>query len=222
MDRQVFVRIYEELPFDEREALRYAGGGSGEDRALLRSAWEECRGGLEYRVCWSVFGVKRIPEERPEDPPAADRPAGAPESGREAPALDLGFSVVRSKDLAGNLEGCGRVILFAATAGFAIDRKILSSGRISPSKALMFQAIGSAQAEVLCGRFCADMEKEYGRLRPRFSPGYGDLPLELQRDIFRALGPEKRIGVTLNESLLMTPSKSVTAIAGIEGPAEEI
>ena len=44
---------------------------------------------------------------------------------------------------------------------------------------------------------------------------YGDLPLEAQRDVFALLNPEKRIGVTLNDGLLMSPSKSVTAIAGI-------
>ena len=52
---------------------------------------------------------------------------------------------------------------------------------------------------------------------PRFSPGYGDLPLETQRDVFRLLDCERKIGVWLNESLLMTPSKSVTAIFGLLG-----
>ena len=44
---------------------------------------------------------------------------------------------------------------------------------------------------------------------------YGDLPLEMQKDIFNVLDCSKRIGLTLNESLLMSPSKSVTAIIGI-------
>jgi cobalamin-dependent methionine synthase I len=52
-------------------------------------------------------------------------------------------------------------------------------------------------------------------LTQRFSAGYGDLPLELQRDIFGALDCQRKIGVTLNESLLMSPSKSVSAIVGI-------
>ena len=53
------------------------------------------------------------------------------------------------------------------------------------------------------------------QLRPRFSPGYGDLPLELQKDVFRVLDCPRKIGLSLNESLLMSPSKSVTAIIGI-------
>ena len=54
-------------------------------------------------------------------------------------------------------------------------------------------------------------------MKPRFSPGYGDLSLEMQRDIFRVLDCPRKIGLTLNESLLMSPSKSVTAIIGISG-----
>ena len=56
---------------------------------------------------------------------------------------------------------------------------------------------------------------------PGFSPGYGDLPLDLQREIFAALDCPKRIGVSLNESLLMSPSKSVSAIIGLGGEANE-
>ena len=52
-------------------------------------------------------------------------------------------------------------------------------------------------------------------LKPRFSPGYGDLPLSMQTDIFRVLDCPRKVGLTLNNSLLMSPSKSVTAIMGI-------
>ena len=51
----------------------------------------------------------------------------------------------------------------------------------------------------------------------RYSPGYGDLSLESQKQVFALLNPPKYIGVTLNDSLLMSPSKSVTGIIGIGG-----
>ena len=50
----------------------------------------------------------------------------------------------------------------------------------------------------------------------RYSPGYGDLPLETQTAVFKALDCERTIGVTLTESLLMRPSKSVTAVIGMK------
>jgi len=54
-------------------------------------------------------------------------------------------------------------------------------------------------------------------LKPRFSPGYGDLPLETQREIFDVLDCSRRIGLMLNDSLLMSPTKSVTAFVGVGG-----
>ena len=92
---------------------------------------------------------------------------------------------------------------------------------LSPAKALFFQAIGAERIESLCDTFCAELKENGLQLRPRFSPGYGDLPLDLQKDLFRVLDCSRKIGLTLNESLLMSPSKSVTAIIGIGGRAEE-
>lgn len=122
-----------------------------------------------------------------------------------------------SKALSKKLSGCSRVILFAATVGIQLDRLIVKYSKISPSKALMFQALGAERIESLCDTFCNDMNNELGvRLKPRFSAGYGDLPLEVQKDIFRVLDCPRKIGLTLNDSLLMSPTKSVTAIVGIE------
>ncbi|MCH5198439.1 MAG: Vitamin B12 dependent methionine synthase activation subunit [Oscillospiraceae bacterium] len=129
--------------------------------------------------------------------------------------LDLGFAKTTSKNLKKNLEGCNKIVLFAATAGIEFDRLIKKYERVSPSKALWYQSIGSAYVESVCDIFCEEITREYGKTKPRFSPGYGDLPIEMQRDIFSALGCEKNIGITLNDSFFMTPSKSVTAIIGI-------
>ena len=133
--------------------------------------------------------------------------------------LDLGFAKVKSKDLANNLSGCKRIIVFAATIGIDIDRLISRHSRTSPSKALVYQAMGSERVEALCNTFCKEistsLKNEGATTRPRFSPGYGDLPLFLQRQIFSVLDCHTRIGLTLGENLLMSPSKSVTAIIGI-------
>ena len=61
-----------------------------------------------------------------------------------------------------------------------------------------------------------ELAKELGTtLKPRFSAGYGDLPLATQKDIFSALGLDKNLGVLLGDGLLMTPTKSVTAFVGL-------
>ena len=118
--------------------------------------------------------------------------------------------------LSKNLKDCSSVIVFAATIGVEIDRLIAKYGRISPSKALVIQAIGAERIEALCDEFCSDIANEKKmRLTPRFSPGYGDLPLNIQKNIFDVLDCSKRIGLTLNDSLIMSPSKSVTAFVGV-------
>ena len=130
-----------------------------------------------------------------------------------------------SKDLAKCLAGCNEIVLFAATIGLEIDRHIARCGRFAPAKALLMQAYGAERVETLCNRFCNDFQKSLSEklsCTARFSPGYGDLPLETQKDFFRLLDCNRKIGVSLNESLLMTPSKSVTAVFGIREVDDKI
>ena len=131
-------------------------------------------------------------------------------------SLDLGFARVESRDLARSLEGCDRIVLFAATAGTEIDRLILKYEKISPSKAAVIQALGAALVERWCDEVCESFVQKYGANRFRFSCGFGDLQLSLQRDIFAALKLEKNLGMSLSEKCIMSPSKSVTAIVGIK------
>ena len=49
----------------------------------------------------------------------------------------------------------------------------------------------------------------------RYSPGYGDLPLTLQPRLLALLDAERKIGLTLTDTCLMTPRKSVTALFGL-------
>ena len=185
-------------PICEREVLRYmrAGEATDEVRTFLRDCIDEARDAFSYRVCWRHFDVHM-----------------------QENAIDLGFAVTDSAALQKNLVGCDGVILFAATVGLGIDRLITRYTRLSPARAVCLGAIGAERIEALCDKFCGQVAAEYqqqGRvLRPRFSPGYGDLPLSLQREIFRVLDCPRQIGLSLNESLLMSPTKSVTAFVGV-------
>ncbi len=130
----------------------------------------------------------------------------------------LPFDIHGSKNLAHNLSGCDRAVMFAATIGVGFDRLIAKYNRISPSKALIFQALGAERVEALCDLLNADMSAEYEtegyKLKPRFSPGYGDLPLEVQTEFMTLLDCAHLTGINLNESMIMSPSKSVTAVIG--------
>ncbi len=130
---------------------------------------------------------------------------------------DLGAFEMHSRDLAVHLAGCKRVILFAATIGTQIDREIQKHTRLSPHRAYELQQEGTREIERFCDALCQELAKEQrATLRMRFSPGYGDLSLAVQRDVFRVLEPARRIGLCLNDSCVMSPSKSVTAFVGVE------
>ncbi len=190
----IFTKIFDAPPFDKKEILRYAGAKEDTPKVseLIESCIEEAKGKLSYKVCYGHFPIL-IKEN----------------------CVDLFFMETESESLAKNLASSRSIILFGATVGIEIDRLISRYGRISPSRALIFQAIGAERIESLCAEFTKFIQKEYGATVPRFSPGYGDFRLEVQKDFFRVLEPSKRIGLTLNESMLMTPTKSVTAIIGI-------
>ena len=132
--------------------------------------------------------------------------------------LDL-FSVV-SSSLSRALFGCSEAYIFAATIGVGIDRLMAKFGVSRASSQLILQAIGTERVERLCDLVCKELEEQTaveGKVcTGRFSPGYGDLPLSAQSDVVRILDTGRKIGVTLGETLLLTPTKSVTAIVGIK------
>ncbi len=124
-----------------------------------------------------------------------------------------------SRSLQRNLAGCTEVILFAATLGIAVDTLIRRTVLMDAAKGLVMQAVAAAAVEAVCDeendRLRRQIEAEGLYLRPRFSPGYGDLSLDCQQDFLRVLQAQKRIGLTLTDSGLMVPIKSVTALIGI-------
>ena len=123
---------------------------------------------------------------------------------------------VSSKSLAMRLRDCDRVIIAAATVGREVDIIMAKYMHSEPSIALAVGAVGTERIEAVMDSLEREISEKFGKLAPRFSPGYGDLPLDFQRSVFSILTPEKYIGLTLNGSMLMTPSKSVSAVIGIK------
>ena len=176
--------------------MRYAGckGATKEIDNIIEQCLSEIEDKLTYKVCYRLLDL--------------DINDGL---------CDFGLFSTNSKSLAKNLCGCKRTVLFAATVGIELDRIIAKYNRIAPSKALFFQAIGAERVEALCDVFCQDLKETYGVCCPRFSPGYADLDLEIQKQVISLLDCSKQVGITLNDSLLMSPSKSVTAFVGVKG-----
>ncbi len=191
------------MEIDKKEALRYLGYGSHEPDESVNTLLDDCIRELDANMDCRVI--------------AREFPLNVSEDG----VIDAGCFKAQSFNLAKNLKGCKSVIVFAATIGPGIDRLLTKYGKLNVTRSVVLQAVGAAAIEVYCNEICSEWKRDYsGRglyLRPRFSPGYGDFPLECQPDIIRGLEAEKRIGIILTEGLLMMPSKSVTAVIGVSG-----
>lgn len=129
-----------------------------------------------------------------------------------------------SKGLSRNMRGCDRAVMMAVTIGPGVDFLIRRAETVSMVDAAIYQAAGAAYVEAWCNevnrRICAFMEQKGRYGHPRFSPGYGDLPLSLQKDFSRILDMPKNCGISLTDTLLMMPSKSVTAFIGFSPKKE--
>lgn len=209
MDQNIYVKMYTDtLPVNDREIWRYAGFMGVPDAAdeslnsLLCEVKNELANTFTYKVCY-----RRLPITW--------------EDGM--PVLPMECD---SKNLATCLKGSSEIVMFAATIGPGIDTKINVNQRFNQTKALLMQAYGAERVESLCDRFCEDLKKEFSMegygVTNRFSPGYGDMPLSHQKDFFRILDISHKIGISLGDSLLMRPSKSVTAIFGLKKGMENV
>jgi hypothetical protein len=129
--------------------------------------------------------------------------------------LDCGFGKFQSSDLVKNLSECKKAFIFAVTLGHGVDRLLNKYALLSPSKHFILDALASSMAEAATDK-AEEIIKGDTLCKPRFSPGYGDFPLSLQPDILKFLNAEKLLGITINNALLMSPGKSVTAVMGIK------
>lgn len=117
------------------------------------------------------------------------------------------------------LDGCGEAVLMAVTLGQGIDRLLARSSVSNMADAVIIDACASTAIENVADNFEMDLRRELEAeklyLTDRFSPGYGDLPLSVQRQLCAALDTQRKIGLSVSPSMLMIPGKSVTALLGI-------
>ena len=121
--------------------------------------------------------------------------------------------------ISSHLDGCHAAYLVCGTIGAPFDAFQRKESVASGANALIVQAIGAAMIEEWMdetGReICRELEPGE-TLISRYSPGYGDFPLSAQRTLLELLDAPRNVGVSLTDTLLMVPSKSVSAIIGVK------
>ncbi|MBO5101136.1 MAG: hypothetical protein J6C39_01225 [Clostridia bacterium] len=174
---------------DERELAARLGGG-----CMILSADES----LEelYEIMRPRYSAVRVPV-----------------SYEDSAVLIDGYRI-ESEGLMKNLSGAAEAYLIAVTLGTEVDTYLHRLGFLSGARRFAADAVASALAEALV--CLADRELSCSLdCRPRFSPGYGDLPLSYQEVLLERVNGESLLGIRLTDTSFMLPSKSITAIMGI-------
>ena len=186
------------MMLDRAEALRYLAIARPDAGSL--EAIEPVAAGLEAaltpRFTFAAFPVRHTPEGE---------------------AL-LGSGLVLPGEMAKMmLRDCTDAVLLLCTLGAGFEARLRAASARDMAQAAMLDACGSAYVEA----GCEEAEKAIAarfpgkHLTDRFSPGYGDLPHTLQPALCAALDSQRRLGVTVTESLLMVPMKTVSAVIGL-------
>lgn len=187
------------ISFNKNEALRYfrAQPGDVQADAAIDVAYAKLRSELQPRYTVKEFGCK---------------------TDAESVVLDNG-TVFHSKALARYVGNAKELFLFGATLGSRVDVALRRMSLTSVAEAGAGQAVAAALIETYCDDCCNELQKQLPagkQLKWRFSPGYGDWPLEEQKILFPVLDCAHTIGLTLTESCMMAPIKSVTAVIAVE------
>ena len=183
---------------EKKEVLRYLRASSNtDDPELLRlidEATQHAYKEIKPKSIYEIFDCSRRGDE-----------------------VKIGSFTFKSKRFAENMNGCKKAVVFAVTLGTESDRLLRSASAKGASALAIYQAVLAAICEEECDALEEHIKKTHGvNLKKRYSAGYFDLSIENQKKIFQMMDITKRIGITLTDTFLMIPSKSVTAFIGIE------
>lgn len=182
------------------EAFRYMGHKGGSIPENINALADECEqrllAAIRPNYVWRVFDIEET------------------DNGISVLGTPL---ILTGNSITEHLRGCERCALMCATLSVGADSVIRAYESAEMEKAVIADCLSSAAIEQVCDIAEREIQAAVGDYHYtwRFSPGYGDLPLELQRRLIEVLQAQKRIGVTVTDSLILIPRKSVTAVMGI-------
>ncbi len=187
------------LDINYKEVLRYLKSSEMENyeiKALILNVIEEIKKISSPKYIYSFYDIKKA---------------------EQISILNTKINI-KSLNLMHHLRNSNSIAIMAATLGAEVDRNIKINEKINLTKSLIMDAVATAYIERVCDYAQESIRKEAKdrgyNITSRFSPGYGDLNIETQRDII-FLSNAFKIGITLTDSYMMIPRKSVTAIIGL-------
>lgn len=184
-----------------KEAIRYLGYGKNavDERtlSLISDSFNELEQVVVEKSIYRIFDLQIHSKE----------------------CFSIGKVELRSENLGKNLKGCSKIIVLGTTLGIGVDMLMKKVTLINMAKVVVLQACAAAMLEEYCdniqNKLRTELVKEGQYLRPRFSPGYGDFDIKYQEPLMQMIDCAKTIGLTMTDSYMLSPSKSVTAVIGV-------
>ena len=178
---------------DLDEALRYAGVRADESGDMHRKMAEIAAQCMKTVTPRCTYRVSEI----------------AWENGM--PSLFGGQLVLPGRTAVVMLRSCSHAALLVCTLGTTFDALARQVQARDFADALLLDGFGGAYVEAGCNA----AEREIAAKLP------GDLPLDVQSPLLALTDATRRLGVTLSESNLMNPLKSVTAVIGLSDTPQQ-
>lgn len=183
------------------EVLRYLGYRGQEIdcslHSLIDSMIKEIKEICEIRFIYKSYAIQKIDE---------------------VIKLENSSICLSGESINNHLANSETAIVMAATLGNKVDIRIRYYEKIDMQKAIILDSCATTLIEEVCDaveKEIVDKFKEQGSLNFRYSPGYGDLTLDCQKDILQSLETQKYMGLNCNSHNILIPRKSVTAIMGV-------
>ena len=192
-----------EFKIDRNEVLRYLQTSKDLDdqniNRLLNESIAEIKELINFRYLYQKFAVEHTA-------------AGVKIKGTTL--------TLKGRSIKKHLKNSKEIYLMAATLGAQVDKKISYYEKISVTKSMIFDACATTAIEEGCDQVEAEIKQKVlaagnEAITFRYSPGYGDLGIEIQKEFLRILKAPKKIGLTASKYNMLLPTKSVTAIIGV-------
>jgi hypothetical protein len=188
---------------DRKEALRYMGYRGQKIDESLQNLLDDCIDEVmdisKQSFIYEIFDI---------------------ESREEGLCLKGSTLVLRGEAIHAHLLKAEKCAVMAVTLGLEADRRIAFYSKTNLTKSLVFDACAAAAVESLCDMVQSEIAAKAAsmglEITSRYSPGYGDFSIDIQKEIAKVLKTYEKIGLSVNESSIMIPRKSVTAVIGIQ------
>ncbi|MFI3116129.1 MAG: methionine synthase [Clostridia bacterium] len=193
------------LNLDEKEVFRYLGYGNNKvDLETLNSVLEITellKSTKSFKTIYKVFDITHI---------------------EEGVFLEGTTLTLTGNDIKKLLSQSKKCVLMAVTLGQELENLSRTMSIKDISLSVILDACASSMVEDLCNQLENSIDIEDMFFTDRFSPGYGDLPLDIQKPIINILNAPKTIGLNVTSSGIMIPRKSITAVLGIADTPQEM